>query len=377
MSDSVSFRGNGILILAALVVIAAGLKAAQDLMVPFLLSAFIATIAATPMFWLQRRGLPAAVALPGVMVAMIIMVVMIGALVAQSASAFTAKLPFYTERLVAFQTDITSWVQPLLDQWGIEIPVDTIQQNFSLSTALEMAGTTLARLGGVLGNSFLIILTVIFILAEAASFPRKLGDVLQDPEKNLPYFYQFAENVNRYIAIKTSVSLATGLLAAILLWILGVDFPILWGILAFLLNYVPNIGSFIAAVPPVLLALIQLGPGAAAGVGVGFFAINVFMGNGVEPRFMGRGLGLSTLVVFLSLVVWGWILGPVGMLLSVPLTMTAKIALEANPNTEWIAHLLGPADALPPADETLAAAAGEAPGPDAAAKSGPTDTANE
>ena len=171
--------------------------------------------------------------------------------------------------------------------------------------------------------------------------------MLKDPDKDLPYFYQFAENMNRYIAIKTSVSLATGLLATSCLWILGVDFPSLWGLLAFLLNYVPNIGSFIAAIPPLLLALIQLGPGAATGVAVGFFAINVFMGNGVEPRFMGRGLGLSTLVVFVSLVVWGWILGPVGMLLSVPLTMTAKIALEANPGTEWLAHLLGPADALP------------------------------
>ncbi len=347
MSESIRIRGSGILILAALVVIAAGMKAAQDLMVPFLLSAFIATIAATPMFWMQRRGMPAAFSLPAVMVAMVILVVILGALVAQSASAFTAKLPFYTERLAALQSDANAWLQPWLNRIGVEIPAATIQQNFSPSTALEMAGTTLARLGGVLSNSFLIILTVIFILAEAASFPRKLSDVLQDPEKDLPYFYRFAENVNRYIAIKTTVSIVTGILVSVFLWILGVDFPILWGLLAFLLNYVPTIGSLLAAIPPILLALIQLGPGPAVGVAIGFFAINVFMGNGIEPRFMGRGLGLSTLVVFLSLVFWGWILGPVGMLLSVPLTMTAKIALEANPGTEWLAHLLGPADALP------------------------------
>ena len=146
----------------------------------------------------------------------------------------------------------------------------------------------------------------------------------------------------------------TGLIVTTMLWSLGVDFPILWGLLAFLLNYVPTIGSIIAAIPPVLLALVQLGLGPALGVAIGFVAINVIMGNAVEPRFMGRGLGLSTLVVFLSLVVWGWILGPVGMLLSVPLTMTAKIALEANPETEWIAHLLGPADALPEVDTDFA-----------------------
>jgi len=347
MTDTLNIRGGGILIVAAVVIIAAGLKASQELVVPFLLAAFIATIAATPMFWLQRKGLPAAFSLPAVMIAMVFVVILLGAMVAQSASAFSAKLPFYQTRLLTLQTDLVGMLQPLIQPLGIPIDLRSILTNFSPSSALEMAGTTLARLGGVLSNSFMIVLTVIFILAEAASFPRKLSDVLHDPEKNLPYFFAFAENVNRYIAIKTSVSAVTGLVAAVFLWSLGVDFPILWGLLAFLLNYVPTIGSIIAAIPPVLLALIQLGPGAAGGVAIGFFAINLVMGNAIEPRFMGKGLGLSTLVVFLSLVLWGWILGPVGMLLSVPLTMTAKIALEANPNTAWLAHLLGPADALP------------------------------
>ncbi len=347
MTESVSIRGGGVFILAAIVIVAAGMKASQDLMVPFLLSAFIATIAATPMMWLQKKGVPAAISLPAVMISMVFIVVLMGALVAQSASAFSAKLPFYQERLLAFQAEFTLLLEPLVARTGVPLDLTAVFANFSPNTALEMAGTTLARLGGVLSNSFLIVLTVIFILAEAASFPRKLSDVLKNPERDLPYFSRFAENVNRYIAIKTSVSMATGLLVTSFVWLLGVDFPILWGLLAFMLNYVPNIGSIIAAIPPVILALIQIGPGAAGGVAIGFLAVNVIMGNAVEPRFMGRGLGLSTLVVFISLVVWGWILGPVGMLLSVPLTMTAKIALEANPGTEWIAHLLGPADALP------------------------------
>ncbi len=357
-------RGSGILITAALVIIAAGMKAAQDLMVPFLLAAFIATIAATPMFWMQRRGVSATLSLPAVMIAMVILVMLLGALVAQSAGAFTDKLPFYQDRLQILQTDLVGFLQPLIEPLGIPIDLKSVLANFSPMTALDMAGTTLARLGGVLSNSFLIVLTVIFILAEAASFPRKLADVLKDPDKDLPHFAKFAENVNRYIAIKTSVSVVTGLTVTVFLWILGVDFPILWGLLAFLLNYVPTIGSIIAAIPPVLLALVQLSPAAAGGVAVGFVVINVVMGNAVEPRFMGKGLGLSTLIVFLSLVVWGWILGPVGMLLSVPLTMTAKIALEANPNTEWLAHLLGPADALPLLDE---------PEPDEGAQTGKAD----
>lgn len=360
-------RGNGLLIAACLVIIAAGLRASQDLMVPFLLSAFIATIAATPMFWLQRKGVPSSFSLPAVMIAMVIIVATIGALFAQSASAFGAKLPFYQDRLITIQGDLIAFAQPLIEPLGVPIDLKSILANFSPGSALDLAGSTLAKLGSVLSNSFLIILTVIFILAEAASFPRKLRDVLNNPDTNLPYFSRFADNVNRYIAIKTTVSAATGLIVTTFLWILGIDFPILWGLLAFLLNFVPTIGSIIAAVPPFILALVQLSVGHAGIVLIGFFAINILMGNAIEPRFMGKGLGLSTLIVFLSLVVWGWVLGPVGMLLSVPLTMTAKIALEANPSTRWLAHLLGPADALPLLDDSHAPSAAQSESVDVAA----------
>ena len=310
-------------------------------MVPFLLAAFIATIAATPMFWLEKHKVPGALAITLVMITMVVVVMGVGALVAQSAGDFSQKLPFYQERLTALVTTTVAW----LDQYGITLSREVLLSNFNPGTALALAGNTLAGLGGVLSNSFLILLTVIFILAEASSFPAKLSDVLSNPDRTMPYFAKFADNVNRYIAIKTSVSIFTGVVITLYLMILGVDFPLLWGILAFLLNFVPTIGSIIAAVPAVLLALVQLGPGYALLTVAGYVVVNIGMGSVIEPRFMGRGLGLSTLVVFLSLVLWGWVLGPVGMLLSVPLTMTAKIALEANPSTTWLAHLLGPAEA--------------------------------
>jgi predicted PurR-regulated permease PerM len=141
--------------------------------------------------------------------------------------------------------------------------------------------------------------------------------------------------------LKTIFSLATGVAIWIWLAIIGVDFALLWGLVAFLLNYVPSIGSIIAAIPAILLALIQLGVGPAVLAGLGYVVVNVVFGSILEPRFMGRGLGLSTLVVFLSLVFWGWILGPVGMVLSVPLTMIVKIAMESNEDTRWIAVMLG------------------------------------
>ena len=337
-------RANPLLATAALVVVAAGIKAAEQIMVPFLLAAFIATIAATPVFWLHRFRVPVGAAIALVMLALIVALLGVGALVAQSVEGFQEQLPFYRERLGGLFESAAG----LLASFGVELSRDVVDP----ARALGWAGDTLLSLGSVLSNGFLILLTVIFILAEAWTFPRKLHTVLDEPERDLPYFERFAEKVNRYIAIKTTVSVATGVFVSVALWIIGVDHAILWGLLAFLLNYVPTIGSIIAAVPPVLLALIQLGAGHAVAAAAVFLVVNVAMGTFVEPRFMGRSLGLSTLVVFLSLVFWGWMLGPVGTVLSVPLTMTAKIALEANPSTEWIAHLLDPA--LDPAEDAQA-----------------------
>lgn len=334
-----------LLTLAAVVVIAFGLKAAESVVVSFLLSAFIAIIAAPPIFWLEQRRVPDALAITGVMITMVGILVTVGALLVQSGTAFTERLPFYQARVTDLVNQAVIWLTGL----GVEINSEVAQSFLNPGMALDLAGNLLRALGNVMSNSFFILLTVIFILAEASSFPRKLREVLSDPESEMPLFSQFASNLNRYIVIKTSTSLTTGLLVTLSLWVIGVDFPVLWGLLAFLLNFVPNIGSIIAAVPAVLLSLIQLGPGAAIGSTAAYLSINIVMGNVVEPRFMGRGLGLSTLVVFLSLVVWGSLLGPVGMFLSVPLTMTAKLALEANPATAWIAVLLSPADH--PADE--------------------------
>lgn len=338
MSDRLP-SSSPLLTLAALVVVAAGIKAAEQVMVPFLLAAFIATIAATPVFWLHKHRLPVGLAIALVVLALIAVLVGFGAIVAESADAFRARLPFYQERTVALLEPMLAFLGGL----GVELSPELLDPG----RALGFTGDALGSLGSVLTNSFFILLAVVFILTEAWSFPRKLGTVLACPERDLPHFKRFAEKLNRYFAIKTTVSVATGVFVGLALWLLGVDFPVLWGLLAFLLNYVPNIGSVIAAVPPVLLAVMQLGPVSAVATAGVFLVVNVVMGSVVEPRYLGRELGLSTLVVFLSLVFWGWMLGPVGMLLSVPLTMTVKIAMEANPSTSWIAHLLDPADSRP------------------------------
>ncbi|MES9879347.1 MAG: AI-2E family transporter, partial [Sedimenticola sp.] len=260
--------------------------------------------------------------------------------IGSSVDDFSAQLPSYQEKLQKLTAALLSW----LNGYGIPVPEQALGKLFDPGKVMKMAAQGLSSLGSLLTNTFLILLTVIFILLEASSFPAKLKKILGNPEESLGHFDHFIENIKRYMAIKTATSLLTG--AAVTLWLtgVGVDYPILWGVLAFFLNYVPNIGSIIAAVPALLLAVVQLGLGATAWTAVGFLLINSVVGNVIEPRYMGKGLGLSSLVVFISLVFWGWVLGSVGMFLSVPLTMTIKIALDSNEGTRWIAVLLGPAD---------------------------------
>lgn len=332
-------RGAGILITAAaFVIIVAGMRAAAPILVSILLSSFISVICGPPLFWLRRKGVPNPLALVIVIAAVIAGGMILAVLVGTSLDDFSRELPVYQERIKEQAAAQLAWFRRL----GIDVSNRGLLKAFDPGAVMNMVARILTGLGGALTNAFLILLTVIFILLEASSFPGKLRATMADPNRSFKTIDTFLDTVQRYMAIKTIVSLATGITIAAWLAILGVDYPLLWGTLAFLLNYVPNIGSILAAVPAVLLALLQLGAGPALLAASGYLVVNVLIGNVIEPRIMGRGLGLSTLVVFLSLVFWGWVLGPVGMLLSVPLTMTLKIAFGSNEDTRWIAVLLGP-----------------------------------
>ena len=339
-----------LLTVAAFVVIVAGMRAAEAIVVPFLLSVFIAIISAPSLFWLERKGLPRWLAMLVVIGAIIAAGVGVTVLVGASIREFSRDIPEYRARINAEVLPLLDWLRAK----GMDVPTGEYMSYFEPGAAVQLVADLLNGFGRVLGNAFLIFLTVMFILFETASFPRKFSAVADDPEHALDRFAAFRENVKRYLVIKTVASLGTGIAIGLWLAVLGVDYPMLWGLLAFLLNYVPNIGSIIAAVPAVLFAAVQLGPGAALWSAAGYLVVNVVVGSVIEPRFMGRGLGLSALVVFLSLVFWGWVLGPVGMFLSVPLTMMIKIALDSRPDTHWIAVLLGPEGA---AEEELAARA--------------------
>jgi AI-2 transport protein TqsA len=321
---------------AAVVVIIAGLRAAEAIMVPFLLAAFIAVISAPFLFWLRSQRLPMWVALPLVILIIFTGGLLVGVLIGTSLADFTSALPDYQVRLQRLFVG-------LLARFEVEGQITTrmLLEYIDPGAAMQLTSRIFTALTAMLSNGFLILLTVVFILLEASGFPAKLRASLGDPQAPLTHFEQIVANINRYMKIKTVVSLLTGIIIALWLMLLGVDYPLLWGVLAFFLNYVPSIGSIIAAIPAVLLALVQLGSSSALLTVAGYLAVNIVLGNIIEPRFMGRGLGLSTLVVFMSLVFWGWVWGPVGMLLAVPLTMLVKIALASSEETRHIAILLG------------------------------------
>ena len=336
-----------LVIAAALVIIIGGINQAQSVLVSFLVAVFFAILGTPPVLWLQRKRIPSVVSVLLVVAGMITILLIVGAIVGASINSFYTELPVYQARL---QEQVSAF-QSILATKGIRGTDKVLLEFVNPGAVMSLTASLLAGLGSALSNIVLILLTVTFILFEASSFPVKLRAVLGHPQQVFPQFTRFIGDIERYMVIKTLISLATGILIGIWLSILGVDFPILWGFLAFLLNYVPSIGSTVAAIPAVLLAFIQLGIGSAVMATAGYMAVNFILDNVIEMRLMGRRLGLSTLVVFLSLIFWGSLLGPVGMVLCIPLTMTLKFACENNKGTQWIAVLLAPeapAKGIPP-----------------------------
>ena len=323
---------------AAIVIIAWGISQAQTVLVSFLVSAFLALLATPSVLWLERKRVPALAAVLLVMAGMVLFLVAMGAVVGASINSFYDALPQYQAR---FQEQAAHFRQYLATK-GIAPSGDVLLKHVNPGAVMNWTAKLLMGLGSAFSNVILILLTTTFILLEISSFPVKLRAVLGDPHQAFPRFSVFLNDMKRYMVIKTAVSLATGILITVWLSILKVDFPILWGFLAFLLNFVPSIGSTIAGIPAVFLALIQFGAWKALLVAVGFVTINFILDFGVETRLMGQKLGLSTLVVFLSLIFWGSLLGPIGAVLCIPLSLTLKFAFESRENTRWVATLLGP-----------------------------------
>lgn len=336
MRDNVSKVLIILITVALFVIVVDGMRAAAAIINPFLLAVFLSSLCAPLLYWLQRRGVPNGLGVAAIVLGLLVVALLLMIFVGRSLNTLAQQLPVYQERLADLITQTIAQLKKL----GLDMTTYPLSDYVTPRKIMSLVYFGLSLFRGLFTNMFLILLLVFFILLETAGFPRKLQAAFPDPEGTLGHFKSMKANVNRYMGLKTIFSLATGVCVWMLLAIIGVDFAGTWGLLAFFLNFIPAIGSIIAAIPAIIWALVQLGLPSALLTMLAYLVVNIIIGNLLEPRFMGHKLGLSPLVVILSMIFWGWVLGPIGMVLSVPLTMIGKIALATSEDTRWIAVML-------------------------------------
>lgn len=356
--------GKGLMMLAGLVILIAGLREAQSLFVPILIAFFIATVSFPVLNFLRNKGCPRPIAVlltVGLdfifLVALsILAVTLVGDLQEKWNARYASE---FSEQIVTVSGILADKLQeygvPNAQQKINEVVSNNLTnlQNIRFERILDIGTGVLGRVVGFFGGFVIILILIVFMLSEARMFGRRMEAISQARGPNLARILSATKDIQRFLAIKTAVSLATGIIAGILCWIAGLDFFILWGILAFFLNFIPVIGSIVAGVPPTILALLVAGVPNALLVAGGYLLINNFLGNFLEPILMGRRFGISTLVVVLSVFFWGWLWGPVGMLLAVPLTMVLKVILEGSDEFRWIGVAISSEQPAGIAEETL------------------------
>ncbi len=327
--------------LAALVVIVAGLRAAETILIPMLLAVFLAVLSHPLLAALLRRGVRPSLAMAATVAAAIAVLTAFGLIINGAVSGFLAAAPTYQNLLVA---KAQSWLEAarqhaVLSDW-------LSPETFDLSPVLDLAGGivggTVRGVASFVSLLFMTLVAMVFMLAETLGLSSKLRTAFGERPQLLLHVESITQSTQRYVAVKTFVSALVGLAVGILTAALGIEFPVVWAVIAFFLHYIPTFGAFAAAVPTVLVALAQHGWGRAFLVMLGYLVIGSIFGNIVEPALLGRRVGLSPLAVLLSIVFWGWVWGPIGMILSVPVTVILKIAFEHTERLKWFAVLLGP-----------------------------------
>ena len=328
--------------LAALVVVVAGLKAAEPVIIPMLLALFLAVLSFPLQAALLRWGVRPSLALAATVAAVIAVVLVFGLLVNQAVAGFVEALPSYQGRLVV---KAQHWLE-LARERGVALSDWLSPETFDVSNWFDLAGGivggTVRGVASLVSLLFMTLVVLIFMLAETLGLGGKLSAAFGERRELLDHVASITRSTQRYVGVKTFVSALVGLLVAAWTALLGIEFPIVWGVIAFFLHYIPTFGAFIAAAPTILVAVAQHGWGRAFGVALGYLVIGSVLGNIVEPALMGRRVGLSSLAVLVAIVFWGWLWGPIGMILSVPVTMILKIAFEHSRDFKWIAVLLGP-----------------------------------
>lgn len=322
---------------AAFIIIIAGLKLASSVVNPLLMAFFISIIFTQPVLWLRKKNVPMGIAIPIVIVLLLVFYTGLNILVSSSLSFFVKDVQNYQQNL----KELADSAGTFFSSNGIDMAILSESGSMEPAKIMQYTGKVVGAIKDLVSSELTFIFLTIFLMVELDVIGLKARALSKGSESTLTHLNKIGKSIRHYLSIKTMTSLCTGILVGGSLALIGVDYPILWGLLAFLLNYIPTIGSIIAAIPGVTFSILQLGFPATFWTIAVYVAANVVIGSILEPRIMGKGLGLSTFVVFFSLIFWGFVLGPVGMFLSVPITMSIKIILENNPRTHWIAVMLG------------------------------------
>jgi predicted PurR-regulated permease PerM len=328
-------------------VIVYGLQFAAPILLPSALALFLAVLSLPVMTWLVKHRVPSGFA---TLITVLVNVAVIGLFILLASPSIAELQNNLDQYVLDLQERWSQWMIWLENSIGFGISDYLTVSIIDPGAVVDIARGTIGRIAQFLSTTFVVFLIMAFMLSEATVFPKKFRYILGVRGGDEDRFTKIATEIQSYLGIKTVVSLATGLALGIWAYAWDLDFPVLLGMIAFFLNYIPTVGSIIAAIPAVLLSVILYGTlGHAIVVAGGYIFVNMVVGNIIEPRWMGRSLGLSTLVVILSLLFWGWAWGPLGALLSVPLTVGVKILLENTEDLRWVAILL---DKGPPPDTT-------------------------
>ena len=312
-------------------------KWASELVVPLLISTMIALLLQPVMKRLEALGLPRSLALALVILIMILLLTLFGIFIVTEINDFVAHTASFKEKLKVLLDQLFQFIHGL----GLPQREQEMERIFQPEGMVALFKKTLVQLGNQFSNTLLILFSASFLIMDSLDFRSKLHRILRDDPERLAAIEEVLGKMHTYFSIMAKVSLITGISALLLLWFFKVDYALLWATLTFFLNFIPVVGSIIAAVPPVILALVEHSWSTGLWVALGYLLINNVVGNILQPTMMGRGLGLSSFTVFWSMIFWGWFFGPTGMILSVPLTMGVQFLLLQYDETRWLGFLLG------------------------------------
>ena len=324
--------------IASFMIIVAGIQTAASILNAFFL-AFLITICVTPLLqWLLRRGVAGAIALLLTILTVLFCGVILIAFLGVSVSELIKIVPTYEARIDSLSASIGNFLQ----NRGIDPEPLLSLQFFQTKQLIKTVVLFLTTIGGALGSSLLLLLIVAFMLVESTGFSSKLRQAITSNSPVLEQFNRFTQDIRTYMTITAGAGILAAVGDLIVLLLLGIDLAPLWGVMFFLLSFIPGVGFLLAVIPPVLLALLEFDITRAILVFFACFLVDNIVDKGIKPKFMQEGLDLSILVIFLSVIFWSWVLGPTGAILSVPLTMMVKkVVLESFEETKGLAILLG------------------------------------